>query len=129
MIDIERGDLLVKDERWPYIERHHGKIITYALRAGESVKIGKSHRLGRRIQQLRTGIPTNIELLAVASGDVERRTHEALRLHGVRRLCGEWFEHSELLEQILLASGFVFCVLERFKLPGSTIIVEDRVVR
>ena len=62
---------------------------TYAISDGEYVKIGHSINPAKRMKQLATGHPRDLELIAVGAGAwMEKIAHDDLREH---RGKGEWF--------------------------------------
>jgi hypothetical protein len=69
-----------------------GKIETYIVRAGDTMKIGRSENARARIAELQTGNPVELEIVKILVGDYESGLHEALADYHIR---GEWFSFSE----------------------------------
>ncbi len=66
-----------------------GQKVTYFLRAGDHVKVGKTtDGLKRRVSALQTGNPEEIEIVGWVLGDVERAFHAHFDKFHAR---GEWF--------------------------------------
>ncbi len=66
-----------------------GQMVTYFLRAGDHVKVGKTKDdLRRRVGTLQTGNPEEIEILGWVPGDVEKAFHAHFDKF---RALGEWF--------------------------------------
>lgn len=75
----------------------------YVIRAGEFIKVGIARNLAKRIDQMQTGCPYEIEVLrAWPCSDpyaYERKLHHMLRAYRYR---GEWFKVSnEGVEHLL----------------------------
>lgn len=73
-------------------EKHFppGTQIVYFLKSGDSVKIGRTKNLERRVDALKTGAAFGLTLILATQGDndLERGLHHRLREY---RRNGEWF--------------------------------------
>lgn len=71
--------------------------IIHAKGAGK-VKIGISKHPGKRIKQLQTGNPFDLEFLLILEGraDLERELHQCLKRYRSRNMKGEWFDEEGL---------------------------------
>lgn len=66
----------------------------YFIRAGDYLKIGKTDDIKKRVAQLQTGCPHDLQVVLLVPGDEreEGLSHEELKSEHVR---GEWFKISE----------------------------------
>jgi hypothetical protein len=76
--------------------------LIYAIRAigTEFVKIGKANSVGKRLAEIQTHCPHDLELLAapVWEDRMERVIHAHLRAHNER---GEWFRLTPEVQQVI----------------------------
>jgi hypothetical protein len=85
------------------------------------VKIGVSSEVRRRLSQLQTGSPTDLELMGwLKSRDdygLESRLH---REYGAYKIRGEWFsiDQDDVLEQLMRHQGFVPRNADAFEIVG-----------
>jgi hypothetical protein len=72
----------------------------YFIKAGDSIKIGVSVDIPRRMSELRVGCAHKLELIATIDGSYaeESRLHAALDQH---RLRGEWFSDCEEVRDVI----------------------------
>ena len=75
----------------------------YAIRAVGSgfIKFGKANSVGKRLNELETASPYELELVAVAKwpDTAERAIHRILEAHNTKR---EWFRECPESEQVIL---------------------------
>jgi hypothetical protein len=83
----QRGELA--KQRETYRRSVHDPIV-YFIRAGDYVKIGRTHSIKTRLKELRTGCPLELQVLKTCRGGVslEKELHDTLSAHHHR---GEWF--------------------------------------
>lgn len=81
------------------------RVVTYAARSGDFIKIGKTRNLARRLSQLQIGCPLPIVLFGYADGDVEWEAHRFLEELGHERVHGEWFRYDHKIKYSLVALG------------------------
>lgn len=76
--------------------------LVYFLRQGETIKIGFTRRISRRLRNLQTGSAERLQLLGTipASQTAERRLHQQF---AELRLEGEWFRAEEPLLRTISA--------------------------
>lgn len=80
---------------------------TYVVRGKKTnlIKIGRSSNLGKRLVDLQTGSPDELEYIAVIpGGELERIIHQRVLQF---RKHGEWFEYNDDVRKILLEYGTV----------------------
>lgn len=74
----------------------------YAIRAvgTEYIKFGKAKSVGKRLAELETGCPHDLEILAVADwpDEQERAVHRYLQSQAHRR---EWFKDGEMAQEVI----------------------------
>jgi hypothetical protein len=63
------------------------KIKTYVIKFGNTdfYKIGKTTNISRRLQNLKTGTPLDLQIVYLFNGDVEKKMHRELRKYRVIR--------------------------------------------
>lgn len=71
--------------------KKNGFCLIYAIRVDRFIKIGMTYDLPRRVRQLQTSLPWELEVMGctIAKPQTERLIHKHLKPHNVR---GEWFE-------------------------------------
>lgn len=98
--------------RWPVrsprLDRNLSKLV-YFIIVRDTVKIGVSGSLDKRLRSIRTALSHPIEAIYVSSGDhlVEKSLHEKFKDH---RLQGEWFTLVAEIKDFIadcVASGIV----------------------
>ncbi len=94
--------------------RQPGVTWTYFIVSGGMIKIGKTLDPAARLQGFATGLPSPVGVLAIAKGDIEKRSHQIFMRS---RHHGEWFAPSRELIDYAIASGSVD--LRGSKLCGS----------
>lgn len=96
--------------RYSPLTSSRGKLVAiYAIRCGDTVKIGISWDVQKRLAGLQTSSPFALELLGYTdnvNASLERLIHERLKVH---RLKGEWFrltpEVQEIVDLIVAGDG------------------------
>ena len=71
----------------PIVYRNDGPLVTYVIRAGETVKIGKTRDAQARLAMLQVGNPLALHLLGTTL-EPEYMVHQRFAEHRIR---GEWF--------------------------------------
>ena len=79
--------------------------VTYAIRCGDFVKVGKTRDLATRISSMQTGCPLPLVLHGYVEGDIEAATHEYLEFCGHERVRGEWFAFDDEITYALAGMG------------------------
>lgn len=85
----------VRHDEW---ELHTANTQVYFLRCGKYVKIGLTKNVHRRVGQLQSANPRNLELLLAVRGNAAYETFLHAFYHKWR-VRGEWFEFKPAIEQ------------------------------
>lgn len=94
-------DVSIKEH---YILNYRCKPV-YFISDGEYVKIGESENPLKRKSDLQTANARELKLLKVVFGTIEYELHSYFRHNRVR---GEWFKHTEKLDEYLDTQEFIY---------------------
>lgn len=108
---LAAGELTGATEEQLQMNRSHAKKsrekrarMTYLISDGEFFKIGVSNDVLDREAKCQMGNARQLDILALACGDQEKKLHDQFKEHHVR---GEWFRQSPEIIQWFSSNGFI----------------------